>query len=154
MKHFNFLFQTGKHADGLILRLTLSIILFAHGAQMLFGWFGGYGLNSSMEYLTGKEGLPSSIAISVILLQFLGSLALLAGFYARLFATAFTFLFAGMIINSHLPYGFFMNWSGDRAGEGFEYHLLAIGLSLVLLIRGAGSCSIDLVLSSKSNQYS
>jgi putative oxidoreductase len=49
----------------------------------------------------------------------------------------------GAIFMVHLPYGFFMNWFGKQAGEGFEYHLLVIGMSIALMIAGAGRWSVD-----------
>jgi putative oxidoreductase len=52
----------------------------------------------------------------------------------------------GAILTTHIPNGFFMNWTGTQAGEGFEYHLLAIGLALVVMIVGGGAASIDRLL--------
>jgi putative oxidoreductase len=143
MKRFSFFYQTTSHTAGLILRITLAIVLLPHGCQMLLGWFGGYGFSGSMEYLTHNEELPWLVAFSVILLQFLGSLALIFGIWSRFIAIAFTGLFFGMIVTSHWSHGFFMNWSGMQNGEGFEYHLLAIGLSLTLLLKGSGLFSVD-----------
>lgn len=142
----NWLFQSGDHIRGLITRLTLGIVILPHGLQMLFGWFGGYGFSGSMAYFTDTVGLPWIVGFLVILLQSLGSLLLIAGAAARPLALAIIFLFSGMIVTSHLDYGFFMNWYGAQKGEGFEYHLLVIGLALLLMVDGAGKYSIDYLL--------
>ena len=146
MKHISVFYNTSSHISGLVLRLTLGVVLLPHGCQMLLGWFGGYGFTGSMNYLTGTEGLPWIVAFAVIMLQFFGSLAILLGLWGRFFSLAMIGLFAGMIVTSHWSHGFFMNWSGSQAGEGFEYHLLAIGLSVVLLLKGSGVLSIDALL--------
>lgn len=150
MKRFYFFYNTTSHATGLLLRLTLAVVLFPHGCQLLFGWFGGYGFAGSMNYLTAIENLPWVVAFGVILLQFVGSLALLVGLCGRFFAAAMVFLFAGMILTSHWSHGFFMNWSGTQAGECFEYHLLAVGLAAVLFLKGSGTWSVDAVLTKKA----
>jgi putative oxidoreductase len=150
MKQRTTLFYTGNHNAGIALRAALGAVLFPHGAQLLFGWFGGFGFQGSMQYFQQVEGLPWLVGFGVIMLQFFGALAILAGAATRLFALAFTFLFIGMIITSHLDYGFFMNWSGKQAGEGFEYHILAIGLSIALLLSGAGRFSVDRFLTAKA----
>lgn len=137
------LFQSGDHKRGLIARLTLGIVILPHGLQLLFGFFGGYGFGGSMAYFTDTVGLPWIVGFLVILLQSLGALLLLAGAAARPLALATIFLFSGMIITAHLDYGFFMNWGGTQKGEGFEYHLLVIGLALLLLVDGAGKYSVD-----------
>lgn len=134
---------TNAHTSGLVLRFTLALVIFPHGAQMAFGWFGGYGFQGSMAYLTGTEGLPWAIALLVILLQVIGPLLMAAGFAIRWLAIAFAGMFIGMILTSHLNHGFFMNWSGSQKGEGFEYHILAIGLALALAFDGAGNWSLD-----------
>lgn len=142
----NWLFQSGDHARGLIARLTLGMVILPHGLQLLFGWFGGYGFSGSMQYFTDTVGLPWIVGFLVILLQSLGSLLLIAGAAARPLALAIIFLFSGMIVTAHLDYGFFMNWYGTQKGEGFEYHLLVIGLAVLLLVDGAGKYSIDYLL--------
>lgn len=137
------IFQTEGHISGLILRLTLGIVILPHGCQQLLGWFGGNGFTGTMRYYTETEKLPWLISLLVILLQSAGALLILSGTGTRLMAFAFLVLFAGMIIQSHLQHGFFMNWSGKQQGEGYEYHILVIGLALLLLIQGAGRYSID-----------
>lgn len=146
----NLLFQSGNHARGLISRLTLGIVILPHGLQLLFGWFGGYGFTESMKYFTDTAQLPWLVGLLVILLQSVGALLLIAGMAARPLALATIFLFTGMIVTAHLDHGFFMNWYGTQKGEGFEYHLLVIGLALLLLVDGAGKYSVDYLLLGKN----
>ena len=144
------IFQTNENTAATIIRVVLGVILFPHGAQKLLGWFGGYGFNGTMGFLTGTAGLPWLIAFLVIVLEFFGALALIFGFATRIVAVGIIALFAGIILTSHLNNGFFMNWSGQLQGEGFEYHLLVIGMAIALLVSGAGKWSIDYALQKKS----
>lgn len=143
------IFQTNKSSAAFIIRLVLGIILFPHGAQKMLGWFGGYGFNGTMGFLTGTAGLPGFIAFLVIMIEFLGSVALVLGFATRIAAIGIIILFTGIIFTSHLQNGFFMNWAGNLKGEGYEFHLLIIGMALSLLISGAGKWSIDELLHRK-----
>ena len=145
----NKLFKTNENTAATIIRIVLGAILFPHGAQKLLGWFGGYGFDGTMGFLTGTAGLPWIIAFLVIIIEFFGALALIFGFATRIVATGVILLFAGILL-MHLQNGFFMNWNGQQAGEGFEYHLLVIGMSLALLVSGAGKWSIDYALQKKS----
>jgi putative oxidoreductase len=129
-----------------ILRITFAIVLWPHGAQLLLGYFGGPGYTNSMTMFS-LFGLPPIISFLVIFLQFFGSLFILAGFLTRLTAVASIILFIGMIVKAHLPFGFFMDWTGTLKGEGFEYHLLVIGILLSLVVNGAGSYSLDNLIS-------
>jgi putative oxidoreductase len=135
--------QTNENTTATIIRVVLGLILFPHGAQKLLGWFGGYGFNGTMGFLTGTAGLPWIIAFLVIAIEFFGALALIFGFATRVIAAGIISLFTGIILTSHLPNGFFMNWSGDLKGEGYEYHLLVIGMAIALLVSGAGKWSVD-----------
>jgi putative oxidoreductase len=76
-------------------------------------------------------------------------LALIAGFAARLLAITLILIMLGAIITAHGEFGFFMNWFGTQGGEGYEYHLLVIGLALVIALNGAGAYSIDAYIQSK-----
>ena len=137
------LFQTDETWGPLVLRLTLASVIFPHGAQKLLGWFGGSGFEGTMGFFTQQMGLPSVIAFLVIMGESLGSLALLVGLLTRFTAASYIVIMLGAIATVHWPNGFFMNWFGKQAGEGFEYHLLVIGVSLTLLITGAGKWSLD-----------
>jgi putative oxidoreductase len=123
-------------------RLTLGVVFFAHGAQKALGWFGGYGFAETLGAFS-KMGMPVALGLLVILIEFLGSLALICGLLARVASGAIILLMAGAVVMVHAQFGFYMNWFGQQKGEGFEYHLLAIGLALAVLVRGAGAWSID-----------
>ncbi|SEW45022.1 ester cyclase [Chitinophaga arvensicola] len=137
------IFSTHNDWTGLILRLTLGLILFPHGAQKVLGWFGGPGFTKEMSFFTDTLHLPWLIAFLVIVTEFFGALSLIAGFASRLWAVAIIILFVGIIFIAHIDNGFFMNWFGTQKGEGYEYHLLIIGLSLAILCQGSGKYAID-----------
>lgn len=126
-----------------VLRATLGLVMFPHGAQKALGWFGGYGWDGTMGYLTGQIGLPSPAAAFLILLEFVGPLLLLAGLGTRAIAVGFVGIMAGAIATVHAPHGFFMNWFGSQQGEGYEYHLLVIGIAAALAVTGGGRASVD-----------
>lgn len=128
----------------------MGIMLFPHGAQKMLSWFGGHGFNGTMDFLTGTAGLQWIIAFLVIAIEFLGALALIFGFATRVVAVGIISLFTGIIATSHLQNGFFMNWSGNLKGEGYEYHLLVIGMTIALLVNGAGKWSVDYILQKKN----
>ena len=125
------------------LRATLALVMFPHGAQKVFGWFGGHGWSGTMNHFTTNMGLPSLMAAFVILLEFVGPLLLLAGLGTRAVALGFVGIMFGAIATVHGEHGFFMNWFGGQAGEGYEYHLLVIGMSLALVFAGGGRWSLD-----------
>lgn len=127
----------------LVMRLLLSVVLWAHGAQKLLGWFGGYGFENSMKFFTDTVGIPSVLGFLVIVLEFFGPLFVLAGLLTRIWAALMTLLFIAIPLSSHLQNGFFMNWFGNQPGEGYEFFLLAIGLSVGLVIVGGGKYSAD-----------
>jgi putative oxidoreductase len=137
------LFRTDNSWTGLILRLTLALVIFPHGAQKLLGWFGGNGFSGTMGFFTNTMHVPAVIAFLVIIGESLGSLALLAGLLTRFTAASYIAIMLGAIAMVHWPNGFFMNWFGKQAGEGIEYHLLVIGVSAALLVTGGGRWSVD-----------
>jgi putative oxidoreductase len=138
------LFGTQPSCTGVILRLTLAGVIFPHGAQKVLGVFGGYGWSPTMTYFTGVIGLPAALAALVMLIEFLAPFALLLGLLTRPAALGLIAVMVGAIRTVHLSNGFFMNWSNDPAlKEGFEYHLLVIGMAAALLVSGAGCFSID-----------
>ncbi len=135
-------FTTDRSLTLLFLRATLGAVILPHGLQKVFGWYGGYGFDGTMGFFDSL-GVPAILGFLVILSDFLGSLALIAGVGTRLAAFGTIGTMAGAIFLWHWPNGFFMNWSGTQAGEGFELHLLALGLAFPLLIRGGGAYSVD-----------
>ncbi len=132
-----------------IARLALGLVLFPHGAQKLLGLFGGYGYSATMETFTTQMGLPSIVAFSVIMIEFFGAISLVLGFLSRFWALSLAGMFVGIIFTTQLEYGFFMNWFGNQAGEGYEYSLLIIGFALTIVINGSGKWSIDNLISKK-----
>ena len=141
-----YLFQTNDNFSYWVPRVILGCVMFPHGAQKLFGWFGGFGFTNSMTYFTQTIGLPWIIAFLLIMGESMGSLGLIVGFFTRLSALGLICIMVGAIITVHIPNGFFMNWFGKQAGEGFEYHLLVIGMSIPLLISGGGKYSVDALI--------
>lgn len=137
------LFQTDDGWAGFILRVTLGLVMFPHGAQKLLGWFGGLGFDGTMGLFTQKMGLPWLIVFLIIIGESFGSVALLAGFLTRFTAASLAIIMLGAISLVHLPHGFFMNWFGQQQGEGFEFHLLVIGITAALLVTGGGRWSVD-----------
>jgi putative oxidoreductase len=129
-----------------VLRLALGVVLFSHGAQKVLGWYGGAGFSGTMQMFTGTMGIPALLAVLAIAAEFLGGLGLIAGFLGRIAAFGIIANMVVAIFMVHAPFGFFMNWTGAQAGEGFEYHLLAIAIGLAVLIRGSGALSVDLAL--------
>ena len=131
------------------LRLVLGVVYFAHGAQKMLGWFGGYGFHGTMGFFT-HMGMPAPVAFLVICTEFFGGLGLIFGLLTRIAALGIGVEMIGAIFMVHMANGFFMNWAGNQKGEGFEYHLLAIAMSAALLLRGAGAFSVDRALSKSS----
>ena len=103
-----------------ILRLVLGVIFFAHGAQKMLGWFGGYGLSGSMEFFTRDLGIPAPFAFLAICAEFFGGLMLIVGFLGRLAALTIICTMAVAVVKVHWQFGVFMNWFGTQKGEGFE----------------------------------
>jgi putative oxidoreductase len=133
----------------LLIRLSVGIVIAGHGAQKLFGWFGGFGFDGTMGFFTGAIGLPYLLALLIVLLESLGMVALIAGLGSRVISAGVILIMLGAVVTTHGAHGFFMNWFGTQQGEGFEYHILVIALSLVLLLNGSGAYSLDHFLSTK-----
>ena len=137
------LFRTKDEWSLLMLRVMLGIVIFPHGAQKIFGWFGGYGFAGTMANFTDRMHIPWFFALLAILAESLGSWGLIIGFLTRIAAFGVLCNMIVAILLVHLPNGFFMNWGGKQKGEGFEYHLLAIGICVALMIAGGGKWSVD-----------
>ena len=128
------------------LRLVLGVVFFAHGAQKMLGWFGGFGFHATVGFFT-HNGMPAALAFLIICTEFFGGLGLIVGLLTRIASLGIAGLMIGAIFMVHLPNGFFMNWMGNQKGEGVEYHLLVIAIAAALLLRGAGAFSLDHALS-------
>jgi putative oxidoreductase len=129
-----------------ILRVVMGVVFFAHGAQKMLGWFGGYGFSGTMGFFTHQMGVPAPFAFLAICAEFFGGLGLLIGFLGRIAAFGIMCNMLVAIAMVHRFNGFFMNWAGNQKGEGYEYHLLAIAVALVIIIRGSGALSADRTL--------
>lgn len=139
------LLMTTNDWAGLIVRLTIAVVLFPHGAQKLLGWWNGPGFTGTMEFFTHTVKLPAFIGLLTILIEFFAPLFLLAGIGTRLFAFAILLVMLGVILTVQNKY-FFMNFYGNQQGEGMEYFLLVIGLCLTAIVNGGGKYSIDSLL--------
>ena len=140
------LFATDNSAATTILRLVLGVVFFAHGAQKMLGWFGGYGFSGTMNFFTASMHIPAIFAFLAIAAEFLGGLGLLLGFLTRVAAFGVASTMVVAIAMVHSGFGFFMNWSGTQKGEGIEYHLLVLAMTAFLMLRGAGAYSLDRVI--------
>ena len=136
------LLQTDDSVVGLILRITLAVVFFPHGAQKVLGWFGGHGFKSTLQFFT-SSGIPAGLALLAMAAEFLGPLGLAIGLLTRVTAFGIACVMLVGIATVHWRYGFFMNWDGTQSGEGVEYHLLALGIALAVIIMGAGAWSVD-----------
>lgn len=137
------LLQNKTDVAALILRLTTGVVIFAHGAQKLFGWFGGFGFEATMQYFTGTAGLPYAIGVLVIAGESIGMVALALGLLTRFTAISLIVIMTGAFVIDHSHHGFFMDWFGQKSGEGFEYDILVIGSALGIVSLGPGAFSAD-----------
>jgi putative oxidoreductase len=143
------IFQSDVSWAGLILRVTLGVVIFPHGAQKLLGWYGGLGFSGTMQLFTDTMHIPGILAFLVIIAESFGSVALMIGLLTRVSALGIACIMVVATWMVHWQHGFFMNWFGNQAGEGFEYHLLALGISLALMVAGSGRWSVDRVIANR-----
>ncbi len=122
-----------------LIRVSAGLLLMPHGAQKLFGWFGGYGLEGTAGYFAGTLGLEPGIfwAALAASTEFLGGLFLAIGFLTRPAAAAIAVLMAVAVFAVHLPNGFF--WGQG----GYEYPLFWGLVALGFVLRGGGELSVD-----------
>src|SRR5512133_515090 len=140
------LFTNSNNWSALIARLALGATVFVHGAQKLFGWFGGYGFKGTMGFLTSQVGLPYALALLVILIESIAALMVVAGVLTRVAAFGIFGLFTIIMFKLHSANGFFMNWAGNQRGEGIEYFVILLGVALTVIIAGGGKASVDAAL--------
>lgn len=122
-----------------VLRIFLGIVFFMHGSQKIFGWFGGYGLEATINTFVSKFSIPPFLAYIAALTEFLGGIFILIGFLTRVMALGLIVDMMTAILLVHLKNGFFNP-------AGFEFPLALLTISLVLFLFGAGVYSIDEVL--------
>lgn len=126
-----------------IARVALGAVMFPHGAQKLLGWFGGYGFSATVGFFKSVLHVPAPVAVLVILAESIGAVMLILGVASRFAAASIALVMIGAVAMAHAHVGFFMNWAGTQQGEGFEYHVLAIALALIVVVAGGGKASID-----------
>jgi len=143
---FRRLYATDDSTATSILRLVLGVIFFAHGAQKMLGWFGGFGFAGTMNLFTSMLHIPAPLAFLAIAAEFFGGIGLIVGFLTRIAAFGIGVNMLVAIMTVHRGFGFFMNWTGTQKGEGIEFHLLVLAVVAFLMIRGAGAFSVDRVL--------
>jgi len=124
-------------------RLSLGVMILAHGSQKVLGLFGGHGFAATMDAMTDKMGIPAVLAFLAIVAEFFGGLGLIAGALSRVAAFGVGVVMAVAMFKVHLSHGFFMNWFGNQKGEGIEFFILALGLAIAVMIRGGGALSLD-----------
>ncbi len=146
------LLVTDDNTATVILRFVLGVVFFAHGAQKMLGWFGGYGFSGTMAYFTGTAHIPAVFAFLAIAAEFFGGLGLMFGFLTRIAAFGISVNMLVAIATVHGAVGFFMNWTGAQKGEGFEYHLLVLAMTAFLMIRGGGAFSFDRAITIASRE--
>src|SRR5438105_8759267 len=137
------LMSTSNDVALTMLRVVLGVVFFAHGAQKMLGWFGGFGFHGTMGFFTGMMHIPVPLAFLAIAAEFFGGLGLILGFLTRIAAFGIAVNMLVAIATVHGAYGLFMNWTGTQKGEGFEYHLLVLAMTAYLIIRAAGAFSAD-----------
>jgi putative oxidoreductase len=141
-------FATDRDIAGTILRLALAVTLFPHGAQKALGWFGGFGFEKTVGFFVAN-GTPAFLAVLIIAAEFLGPLALVAGFFTRWSAFGIGLVMLGAVGMVHAQNGFFMNWMGTQKGEGIEYFIPVLAIALALLVKGGGRWALDRVLAER-----
>jgi putative oxidoreductase len=141
--------RTDDTVMALVLRLALGVVMFPHGAQKLLGWFGGLGVFGTIE-LFHQLGFSTLVAVLVTIGEFLGGLGLLLGFLSRVAAAGIGIIMVGAVLTVNWRNGFFMNWAGKPVREGFEFHILAIGLVVAIMILGGGKWSVDRALTERN----
>jgi putative oxidoreductase len=137
------LFSTAPDWTLTIIRVILGAVFFAHGAQKMLGWLGGAGLKDTLRTMHEFLGLPIPLAFLAVASEFLGGAGLIVGLLSRVAAIGMCITMLSAIVMVHRRYGLFLNWFGDRKGNGFEYHSLAIALAIAIVVRGSGAASLD-----------
>jgi len=135
--------KTDDNITSLVLRLTLGCVMFAHGAQKVLGWYGGPGVEKTIQVFRSAMAFSPPLTLLVMTTEFLGSIALILGFFTRISALAIAVNIGACAYINHIRNGFFMNWAGQQKGEGFEFHILVIGIAFALIITGGGIFSFD-----------
>ena len=149
---FKAFLRTDNSPAQLFIRIALGAVILPHGAQKVFGWFGGQGMEKTLQAFAAM-GFPTWATGCLMVVETLGAVLLILGFITRLWALGIGVSISICMYLNHLQHGFFMNWFGAQKGEGFEYHLLVLGICVALLIRGGGMISVDRGLGDERKKY-
>jgi putative oxidoreductase len=145
-------FGTYPSWSHLVVRVVAGIIFFAHGAQKVFGWFGGSGLKGTMNAFQQHMAIPPAAAALAGFTECFGGLALIVGLLARPAALGLTIVMLVAIAKVHGRNGLFLNMQGTPGkGHGYEFNLALIGMTVSILIGGAGMWSIDRLIRAFGN---
>lgn len=141
------LLAPGSSWGPLALRVPVGLIFAAHGAQKLFGWFGGYGLEGTGQWM-GSIGLAPGLLMALLAgsAEFFGGLALVLGLLVRPAAAALAFAMLVAIVTVHIEKGLFV------ANNGYEFGLALVAVAVSLVVTGAGRASLDAALVSRSTR--
>lgn len=142
---FDKVIRTDTSAAQLMIRVALGVVIWPHGAQKVLGWYGGPGLAKSIQ-IFADLGFATPATVALLVIEFVGGALLVFGLLTRVWALGLGVTISICMFMNHVQHGFFMNWLGTQAGEGYEYHLLVIGIALALVVRGGGMCSLDRLL--------
>jgi len=144
MSNLNKILSTNAGFDALALRIPAAIIFIAHGAQKLFAWFGGYGLEGTGQWMS-SIGLEPGYQMALIAgsAEFFGGIALLIGLMVRPAALVLAVTMLVAIYSVHFVNGLFMS------ANGYEFGLALLAISVSLVISGAGKFSVDNLLKKK-----
>ncbi|MFB2704233.1 DoxX family protein [Marinobacter shengliensis] len=140
----NKLLDTNAGWGALALRIPVGIIFAAHGAQKLFGWFGGYGLEGTGQWMD-SIGLSPGYLMALLAggTEFFGGLALIIGLLVRPASAALAFAMVIAIFSVHIQNGLFMS------NNGYEFGLALLAASVSLMFSGAGRASVDRLVAAR-----
>lgn len=144
-KHFlKTVFSSNNSVANVVLRVPVGIILAAHGGQKLFAWFGGYGLEGTGQWME-SIGLAPGFVMALLAgsAEFFGGIALILGLLTRPAAALSAFTMVVAIFSVHGSNGLFMS------NNGYEFALALLAATVALAIQGAGTFSLDAVVSKK-----
>ena len=141
------LLATYPSVSMLLVRLGAGIVFFAHGAQKVFGWFGGPGLKATIQIFQQYMKIPPPATVLAAFIECFGGLALIVGLLVRPAAVGLVAVMLVAVVKVHGRNGFFINFSGTPGkGHGFEFNFVLIMMLLAVLLAGAGVLSIDRAL--------
>jgi putative oxidoreductase len=144
------LFQTPNDLTLTLARVILALVFLGHGTQKMFGWFDGPGFTRAIDIFEQSMGIPPALTVMAMVAEVFGGLGLLVGLLTRIAASGVLVVMIVAPLANGLYVRFFMNWTGRNPGEGYEYHLLAIALIIVVMVHGGGALSLDRLIANRS----